>query len=332
MIQRIPTPFLPRSGRTTQVVVGDEGDVQAGHPVPRGSQFVTTSNGLIIDRATGLMWPIYVRDMIPFGTDGQYAEGNNVEIWRGNWATSTTYNVGEGACDAAIQAINVSAATAASNGQSTLTINSGAFTNADVGRHIYIGTSPYRIVQVTDGTHVNVLNASGTPATGAATIIGHFIAKTTHTSGATRPNADTTNWGETFWVNMIGVNGPGDPSSNTPVMQWSGEGDGTIASKEGAVERCWTLTYAGYSDWRLPSLAELHTLDNLEDTSMPTIYAPPFSSGFPVTACNFWSNVPRIGATAAWYYRYDEAAAKMNLGFKTAGQYVLPVRGGRING
>jgi len=74
--QFVFTRYLPKSGQTIQYVAGDDGDWEAGWNI--GARFITktiSGDDIVIDRATGLMWP---RD---FAGDGGFSGG--LAYWSG---------------------------------------------------------------------------------------------------------------------------------------------------------------------------------------------------------------------------------------------------------
>ena len=115
--------------------------------------------------------------------------------------------------------------------------------------------------------------------------------------------------------------------NNTGLM-WQQTMPSTTYIWEDAKSYCSNLTYAGYSDWRLPSPVEFHTISNNGR------YAPAFNTTyFPnITNSNtsrFWtSQEHKADTTNAYYVRYYTAYSYLEL--KTASYNVMCVRGNTL--
>ncbi|MBR6244916.1 DUF1566 domain-containing protein [bacterium] len=112
--------------------------------------------------------------------------------------------------------------------------------------------------------------------------------------------------------------------NNTGLM-WQQTAPSTTYTWEEAKTYCSNLTYAGYSDWRLPSPVEFHTIsDNGR-------YAPAFNTTyFPnITdsdSSRFWTSQERkADTTKAYYVRYYDAYSHIEA--KTTSYNVMCVRG-----
>ena len=94
-------------------------------------------------------------------------------------------------------------------------------------------------------------------------------------------------------------NGDGTVTDNVTGLMWQQAVPATKYAWADAVAYCPTLTLAGHSDWRLPSIIELSSIVDLGQSS-PSIN----STYFPSTPSDwfFWSASPLAGSSSnAWY-------------------------------
>jgi hypothetical protein len=94
-------------------------------------------------------------------------------------------------------------------------------------------------------------------------------------------------------------NGDGTVADNVAGLMWQQAVPATRYIWADAVAYCPTLTLAGHSDWRLPSIIELSSIVDLGQSS-PSIN----STYFPSTPSDwfFWSASPLAGSSSnAWY-------------------------------
>ena len=86
-----------------------------------------------------------------------------------------------------------------------------------------------------------------------------------------------------------------------------------------ALKYCEDLTYAGYSDWRLPNKNELASLVNYEKSGSPYSYFPDMPSNY------FWSSSTYVANTYyAWLVFFNNGF--VNYYYKTYGNNVRCVR------
>ena len=110
-------------------------------------------------------------------------------------------------------------------------------------------------------------------------------------------------------------------TDNRTGLMWQKEYDDTGKEWQQALKYCEDLTYAGYSDWRLPNKNELESLLNYEKSDFPYSYFP----DMPIPNKEFWSSSTRMGCiNGAWsvdfYIGYETNP------YKTGNLYVRCVR------
>lgn len=83
---------LPKTGQLTTYVDYDDGYYQKGHPLPGITRFVDLGDGTILDRATGLQLVKQPELIIP---GVSVRADNQIQVAKGNYATSTVYAVAD---------------------------------------------------------------------------------------------------------------------------------------------------------------------------------------------------------------------------------------------
>jgi hypothetical protein len=101
-------------------------------------------------------------------------------------------------------------------------------------------------------------------------------------------------------------------------------GTASLQAWQGALTTAANSSFAGYSDWRLPSAKELQSLVET-GCSVPSIN----STRFPNTSVNFFwtSTTPAFSASNAWFV--DFGGGNVNLNGKSNGYGVRLVRAGQ---
>lgn len=125
-------------------------------------------------------------------------------------------------------------------------------------------------------------------------------------------------------------NGDGIVTDTQTGLMWVKDGNsegcnnGKSLTWEQAIKFCNKLKFAGYSDWRLPTINELQSIVNY-GTYNPSID----TSYFPNTKDNYyWSATTYVYSTGyAWYVYFGNGYVTYND--KTSYDYVRPVRGGK---
>ena len=152
------------------------------------------------------------------------------------------------------------------------------------------------------------------------------------------PKSETISAGGTRRFHTRAVRRPGNLT--IPVSHFKDIGDGTIydfytgltwqklhpaetMSWEEALNYASGLSLAGKTDWRLPDVKELQSLND------PRLYKPSFNKTYFSNSLsgNFWSSTTQVNSTIkAWDINIDYGIVSYNE--KTVSEYVLCVRGG----
>ena len=89
---------------------------------------------------------------------------------------------------------------------------------------------------------------------------------------------------------------------------------------------CESLSYAGYTDWRMPNIAEIISIVDFSASSGPRAYSP-----IVVAAAIYHSSTTAENSTSTTYF-CDFATAWRSFGSsKATARMIIPVRGGRFN-
>lgn len=130
----------------------------------------------------------------------------------------------------------------------------------------------------------------------------------------------------TFSVSRFTDLGNGTIKDNYTGLIWQKVTSSSTMTWEEALAYSKNFTLAGKSDWRIPNIKELHSLND------PSLYKPSFNKTyFPnVLSGNYWSSTTLIQTTTrAWDINLDYGIVSYND--KTAKEYVILVRGGIDN-
>jgi|SRR3989339_1721013 len=124
-------------------------------------------------------------------------------------------------------------------------------------------------------------------------------------------------------------NGNGTITDNRTTLMWVKDGNsagcnnGATLTWEQALVFCEGLTYAGYSNWRLPNRREMFSIVAF-NTSVPAINTGYFLN---TKLTYYWTSTTYIPITTnAWYVDFSDGTAYGNL--KTTPNYVRCVRAG----
>lgn len=118
-------------------------------------------------------------------------------------------------------------------------------------------------------------------------------------------------------------NGDGSISDNITGLIWQKITSGSPITWEQALSDAENLSLAGVSDWRLPNIKELQSLND-ESKVNPSVNATYFSS---LGVKKYWSSTSLPNQTTkAWYWDTQFGITTYDL--KTATNYIICVRGG----
>ena len=119
-------------------------------------------------------------------------------------------------------------------------------------------------------------------------------------------------------------------TDNVTGLMWASDGaasgcyNGGTRTWNEAIDWAEGLTFAGYSDWRLPNIRELHSLVSFgtDDPAINPTYFPNIKSSY------YWSGSTFVGnITVAWNVSF--VSSVVGYGYKTGTLYVRAVRGGK---
>ncbi len=126
-------------------------------------------------------------------------------------------------------------------------------------------------------------------------------------------------------ANHFTDNGDGTITDNLTQLIWQKTPNSTAQTWEQALAYAEGLTIGSSSDWRLPNIKELQSLNN-ELATNPSVFAPYFSS---LGIHNYWSSTTLPNQTlSAWYWNTIFGITTYSI--KTNTNYVLCVRGNPV--
>ena len=131
----------------------------------------------------------------------------------------------------------------------------------------------------------------------------------------------------TFSIEHFTDNGDGTIKDNYTGLTWQKNSSTTPLNWEAALAYAKTITLGGKSDWRLPNIKELQSLNDVSriKPSINKTYFPNI-----VTSAFYWSSTSQYKTPAiAWDFNTDYGVVTYND--KTQNEYVILVRGGMDN-
>ena len=286
--------LLPDTGQTTSYTAtfGEDNDYTINAP-----SFTDNSNGTITDNVTGLMW--------------QQVDGGEMTIENApNYCSSLTLG---GYTDwrlptpiESFSILNLQRNNPAMN--TTYFPSSGAD---------YWWTNTF---QMNDNTKVWCTNAGGG--------IGNKPKLETISAGGNKSyhvRAVRDSTVPTTLANHYTDNGDGTVTDNLTQLVWQKVPTTTALTWEQALSYAEGLTLAGVSDWRLPNIKELQSLND-EGAMNPSVNTTYFSA---IGVKNYWSSTTLLpnpsNLTSAWYWNTQFGITTYDT--KTNTNYVICVRG-----
>ena len=283
--------LLPDTGQTSSYTTtfGEDHDYSINTP-----SFTNNGNGTITDNVTGLMWQQVDGGEMTFENAITYCNTLTLGGLSG-WRLPTP-----------IEAYSI-----LNQQNSNPAINTNFFTLTTAE---YWWTSAYENNSTTKvwctnsgggiGNHpkIETVSAGGT--------------KKFHARAVRNINSPTT------IANHFTDNGDGTITDNLTQLIWQKIPNANLFTWEQAISYAEGLTIGTNSDWRLPNIKELQSINN-ELTTNPSVFAPYFSS---VGVHNYWSSTSLPNQTTkAWYWNTQFGITTYDL--KTNTNYVICVRG-----
>ncbi len=287
--------LLPDTGQNTSYTAtfGEDNDYNINIP-----SFTNNNNGTITNNVTGLMWQQ--------GDGGEMTHPNAI-IYANNLVLG-------GFSDWRLPTPSESFSIL--NHQNNMpALNTTYFTNTNAG---YWWTNTY---QFGDATKVWVTNSGGG--------IGNKpISETISAGGTFKYHARCVRYVTTPAVisNHFTDNGNGTITDNLTQLIWQKVPNTNILTWENAIAYSENLSLANATDWRLPNVKELQSLND-ETKSNPSVNTTFFAT---IGSKNYWSSTSLPNQISeSWYWNTQFGIT--TYGLKTATNYVICVKGNPVS-
>jgi hypothetical protein len=283
--------LLPDTGETQSYTTtfGEDHDYLINAP-----SFTNNNNGTITDNVTGLMWQQVDGGEMTFESAASYCNSLTLGGLSG-WRLPTP-----------IEAFSI-----LNHQNSNPAINTNYFTLTSAG---YWWTS---VFENNSTTKVWCTNSGGG--------IGNHPKAETISAGGTKKfhaRAVRTFSTPTTITNHFTDNGDGTIIDNLTQLVWQKIPNTAALTWEQALVYAEGLSIGNLTDWRLPNIKELQSINN-ELATNPSVFAPYFSN---VGVHNYWSSTTLPNQTlSAWYWSTSFGITTYSA--KTGTNYVLCVRG-----
>ncbi|HVM61955.1 MAG TPA: DUF1566 domain-containing protein [Verrucomicrobiae bacterium] len=262
--------------------------------------YANNGDGTISDKVTGLMWQQTDAGEMTWASASAYVATNNLAGYT-DWRLPTAHELFSIA-------------------------NHGTFTPAINANYFTVTTADCwwsRDTQVANSSNVWVADTSG--------------------GISPQPQSATISAGGTQHFNLRCVRGAPAPSASSPIHHFVNNGNNTITDTdtgltwqqgevssatnwEGALAYAATNTLAGYTDWRLPNIKELRSIND-ETLSFPSVDTTYFPNA---AAASYWSSTTVSSTTnLAWCVNFQYGIA--TNADKSSNLLLRCVRGGTTN-
>jgi hypothetical protein len=283
---------LPDTGQTASYTStkGEDSDFLINPPA-----FIDHGNGTVTDKVTGLMWQMVDGGEMTFENSSSYCKNLSLGGYS-DWRLPTSHEL--------FSINNFDKVNPA------LDVTYFSKTAAE-----YWWTSDLRADLQ---TNVWVVNAGGgIGAHPKSETLGAGGTKRFHVRAVRTPSLLT------LQASHFTDNGNGTIADNFTGLIWQKTASGNAFSWEEALVYATGLSLAGATDWRIPNIKELQSLNDekLLKPSFNKIFFPSMVSG------NYWSSTSMVNSpTRAWDINTDYGIVSYNE--KTVKEYVICVRGG----
>lgn len=317
---------ISKTGQTTSYRTGDDGTYQAGMPISTAQRFSDNLDGTISDLSCNPpLMSVKQPELIIPGAVGVHST-NQVQRVIGSWATGVSYVAADLVYDAVGAKYYVCA----------ISHTSGLVDFAtDLAAHptywretVWATINTKSVTSWTKGTTtVLTVGANHNIFIGALVNISG-VTYNTGTASAVNGVRVTTAVARGVGIITVAVNtaGEGTPDASAGTVLAATP---ALMSWNNATDNCEGLTYAGFSDWRLPNRRELESISDISQISVQI--ASVFTGAVP-TAANgtdnpyYTSNTYAPSTTYSWSITQGNAA--ISIVAKTTTALARPFRGG----
>jgi hypothetical protein len=305
LIKAVNTRAIPDTGQTALFLAGDDSVYTSNTP-----SYTDNLDQTITDNVTGLMWqkcPVSLSGAScttgPLSTYNWYQASGTTNVSSNPTGTSICMTQTTGTHSDWRLPTDFELMAIANYGSSSTAINATYFPNA---QSLLYWSSAGSVINSTEAWSVEFVD--GTVLTG--------------------PKASVNPWGMVRCVRgeesapVFTDNGDGTITDKATGLMWQKQDNGNTYNWSSALAYCEGLTFATYSNWRVPNIKELRSI---ADTAK---YGPSINSAyFPSTKTDYyWSSTTVASITSlAWTVSFNSGSVNNTVN-KTLGSYVRCVR------